>query len=147
MFDAAREDHVIQLIYLSDLVGTDDSRLDTILESAARHNREDGITGMLLYANGNFMQVLEGDATAVHRTYARIAKDPRHKNLTILLEEQIATRQFEGWSMGFRSLSEETARRLPNYAPYFRYGFDRGAITARPGIALDLLRLFSKGTL
>ena len=48
-----------QLIYVSDLVG-DTAQLGAILKSAMRHNQADGITGMLLYSGGNFLQVLEG---------------------------------------------------------------------------------------
>ena len=63
---------MIQLIYLSDLAGRDESVLADILASAVRHNTASGITGMLLYAGGNFLQVIEGEEDAVHETYKRI---------------------------------------------------------------------------
>ena len=138
---------MIQLIYLSDLAGRDESVLADILASAVRHNTASGITGMLLYAGGNFLQVLEGEADAVHKTFARISRDPRHKNLNLLIEEEIDERQFDRWSMGFYSLTDADAQKLPAFAPYFRYGFDRSAITARPGVALELLQLFCNGNL
>jgi hypothetical protein len=137
---------MIQLIYLSDFVA-DEAALGDILASAVRHNTAAGITGMLLYAGGNFLQVLEGEADAVHATYRRIAQDRRHKNLNLLVEEEIGERQFDRWSMGFHALSDADQLRLPKFAPYFRYGFDRGAITARPGVALELLQRFSEGNL
>ena len=138
---------MIQLIYLSDLAGRDESVLADILASAVRHNTASGITGMLLYAGGNFLQVIEGEENAVHETYKRISEDPRHKNLNLLIEDEVDSRQFERWSMGFYSLTDADAEKLPAFAPYFRYGFDRSAITARPGVALDLLQLFCNGNL
>ena len=136
---------MIQLIYLSDLVGDDTSVLGNILASSTRRNAEAGITGMLLYGGGKFLQVLEGEAEAVNETYLRIAQDPRHKNLNGLVEEEIERRHFERWTMGFHALTDADALNLPALAPYFRYGFDRRAITARPGVALELLLLFSYG--
>jgi hypothetical protein len=136
-----------QLIYLSDQVGSDPSQLAAILESAVRHNREDGLTGMLLYSGGNFLQVLEGPVDAVKTTYRRILKDPRHTNCFILLEQDIPERQFSQWSMGCRQLSEEDAARFPEHAPYFKYGFHRPDLQAKPGEALDILHIFCQGML
>ena len=76
----------IQLIYLSDLSPGQESALPAIVETSVRRNGEDGITGMLLYAGGNIMQVLEGDEAAVRRTYERIGRDPRHRNIMLLSE-------------------------------------------------------------
>ena len=136
---------MIQIIYLSDLVGSDETVLRDILDSSSRRNAESGITGMLLYAGGKFLQVLEGEAKAVNETYKRIAVDPRHTNLNCLVEEEIDQRHFERWTMGFHALTDDDALNLPAFAPYFRYGLDRRAITARPGVALELLLLFSYG--
>lgn len=74
---------LVQLIYVSSLVSLDmESELGKILESSVRHNLENGITGMLLYSGGNFIQVLEGDQDKVGETYERILADPRHISLT-----------------------------------------------------------------
>lgn len=138
---------LMQLIYLSDLVGRDESMLPAILESAVRHNRKNGITGMLLYSEGNFLQVLEGEADAVQATYQRICQDPRHHHVTGLLEEQVPQRQFSAWSMGYKQLSAQDLRAFPQCAPYFKYGFHATAFAPAPGDALDMLKLFSKGAL
>jgi hypothetical protein len=52
---------LIQLIYISQLVGEDETSLGPILSASVRRNTASGITGMLLYANGRFLQVLEGE--------------------------------------------------------------------------------------
>lgn len=136
-----------QLIYVSDLVGKDERHLAPILESAVRRNTEDGITGMLLYSGGNFLQVLEGPKDAVQATYDRICKDSRHRNTTLLLEQDIAERQFGSWSMGYRQLSAEDVARFPEHAPYFQFGFKNDALKAKPGEARELLKLFCDGML
>lgn len=136
-----------QLIYLSDLVGNDPSVLGPILNSAVRHNRENDITGMLLYSGGNFLQVLEGPPDAVAATYQRIAQDPRHTNCFTLLEQDVPQRQFSQWSMGCRQLSAQDAARFPEHAPFFQYGFRRPDLQVKPGEALEMLNLFCQGML
>jgi hypothetical protein len=134
----------MHLIYLSDLVDRQESLLADILQSAARHNQRDGITGMLLYAEGNFLQVLEGDSVAVQATFARIAKDPRHSNITVLLQEALAQRHFAQWSMGYKQLRAADVLAFPQYAPFFKYGLRARAFAPKPGDALDMLKLFSQ---
>jgi hypothetical protein len=138
---------LVQLIYLSDLVDKNEAHIAPILQSAVKHNSKNGITGMLLYSGGNFLQVLEGEKAAVDETYARICQDPRHRNTVLLIEEPVSERHFSSWQMGYRQLDEKHAERLPRYAPYFQYGFDVSAIQAKPGVALEMLELFSQGNL
>ena len=133
----------IQLIYLSDLSPGQEDQLPDILATSVRRNGEDGITGMLLYAGGNIMQVLEGEETAVRRTYERISRDPRHRNLELLSEETITRRDFADWRMGYRHLDADVAQRVPRFAPFFKVGFKLDAIQARPGIARDMLVFFA----
>lgn len=136
---------LVQLIYVSDLVGENESGIADILKSSVRNNSRNGITGMLLYSRGNFLQVLEGEPGAVQATYDRICLDPRHRNTIELTEEPVLERHFSHWSMGYRALGPELAASLPQYAPYFQFGFDTSAIKAKPGVALEMLELFSQG--
>jgi len=133
-----------QLVYVSDLVDKNETELGPILESAVRHNRDDDITGMLLYSDGNFLQVLEGANAQVHQTYERICSDDRHRNITLIAELEVPERQFGDWSMGYRQLGASDVAQFPNYAPYFRFGFKPGSFNVKPGVALELLGLFSQ---
>lgn len=136
---------LIHLIYMSTArleCGPDE--LKAILESSARHNARHGITGMLLYAEGCFIQVLEGEAEAVEETYARVTRDARHFGLIELERSEIPARSFEQWSMGFKQVSEEEIRRHPSFAPFFEHGFDPASIGAHRGLAFDLLLLFAR---
>lgn len=135
----------VQLIYVSDLVNRSEAELGPILESAERHNGADGITGMLLYNDGNFLQVLEGTHSKVRAAFERIRQDARHGNITVLSEEEVPERHFPGWSMGYRQLNPADIARFPQYANYFQFGFQAAAFKAKPGTALELLELFSEG--
>ena len=92
---------VRQLLYASNASrDTPDAVLDDILAASRRNNAGAGVTGMLLYVEGGFMQVLEGDDEAVGAIYARICQDKRHWNTLVLLDRS-APRAFGEWSMGF----------------------------------------------
>lgn len=136
--------NLVQLIYLSELVGRDETSLGPILASSVRHNTTAAVTGMLLYSAGTFLQVLEGDAAAVAETYGRIISDKRHHNIVLLSQETVPARQFEGWSMGFRHLSDAEAQHLPHWAPWFKFGFQSDALASAPKIAHDMLAFFNQ---
>ena len=75
--------------------------LDDLLTSARRNNALMGITGLLLFIDGGFLQILEGEERAVRELYARIANDPRHRDLRLMLDRENPCRAFPDWSMGF----------------------------------------------
>lgn len=72
-----------------------------ILEAALRNNPREGLTGVLVFHDGNFVQVLEGEAEPLERRFLRIRADPRHSFVTVLIEREIEARMFPGWSMGW----------------------------------------------
>jgi hypothetical protein len=75
--------------------------LNLILSTAIRRNGEDGMTGGLVFNRSHFMQVLEGESTAVTRTFVRIAADPRHGDVTLVEVKPVDERLFGRWSMGY----------------------------------------------
>jgi hypothetical protein len=81
--------------------------LDGILLSARRRNVALGITGILLYYRGQFVQILEGRKALVDDIYQNhINPDTRHTGLNKVLENTIAHRSFSEWSMGLVSSKE-----------------------------------------
>ena len=93
---------LIHLIYASTAVGTPgDDTLADVLRASRRNNARVGVTGMLLYTEGTFFQVLEGPAAAVDAAFATIAADPRHARAVTIIRERIARRAFGEWSMGY----------------------------------------------
>jgi hypothetical protein len=81
--------------------------LRQLLEQCHQNNRRRDVTGMLLYKEGNFMQVLEGDEATVRTVHEIISQDPRHYGLITLLQGPTEARQFGAWSMGFRDLGAD----------------------------------------
>jgi hypothetical protein len=92
------------LVYVSTAVRLlEETEIVHLLVRARRRNRDAGVTGVLLYADGNFMQLLEGPAPAVEFVYGIIDQDPLHRGLIELRRERVASRAFARWSMGFRA--------------------------------------------
>jgi hypothetical protein len=75
--------------------------LDELLAQARQRNAAAGVSGLLLYNDGNFMQYIEGPPGPLQEIYGSIERDPRHRGIIELMNEPVATREFEGWSMGF----------------------------------------------
>ena len=89
-----------QLIYVSG-AATPFSPQDllSLAQFAAERNEQIGITGVLLYENQRFMQILEGDKSAVDEIFEVIRNDPRHYGVFVLSQRPILFRQFPDWSM------------------------------------------------
>lgn len=99
---------LIQLIYCSVARRDFSSRnLSTLLRVARQNNARDNITGMLLYAEHSFFQVLEGEEQQVAALFDTIRKDPRHHNLTVIIREPIPERSFGNWTMGYADVTPE----------------------------------------
>ncbi|MDX2078866.1 MAG: BLUF domain-containing protein [bacterium] len=98
---------MISLVYVSFASHkmTDDELKD-ILKVARETNEKLGVSGMLLYRDGFFIQAIEGEEEAVKALYERISKDPRHMNVTTVNIHPITERAFVGWHMGFNKLSD-----------------------------------------
>jgi len=95
-----------------------DEELDGLLAVSRTSNAARGLTGMLLYHDGRFMQVLEGPEDAVRSALVRIAADPRHSGVWTLSSETIEERAFPGWTMGYRTLTDETLGAAPGSDAY-----------------------------
>jgi hypothetical protein len=81
-----------------------ESQIPQLLESARRNNAARDITGMLLYVEGNFFQILEGDESTVNAVFERIRGDTRHGRITQIIHEPIFERAFSEWTMGFANV-------------------------------------------
>ena len=94
-----------RLIYCSRAAKTQEPQsLDDILAEAETKNRRDGITGFLCFGNGWFLQVVEGERSALSRLYARICRDDRHGGLDIIGFSEAEHRSFHDWSMNYMTI-------------------------------------------
>lgn len=92
---------LVRLMYASRAVpSVDQDRLLDILRKSKSNNPAQGITGVLCFSEGIFLQVLEGGRSAVNKLYNRIAADACHTDVELLSYEEIGERRFAGWSMG-----------------------------------------------
>ncbi|MEJ8283366.1 MULTISPECIES: BLUF domain-containing protein [Curtobacterium] len=128
---------LLSLVYMSAADEPfDQDRLDALLEHARARNGASGLSGLLVYKDGRFMQLLEGPEAAVLETYQRIIEDPRHTDVGLLVEERIHTPRFGEWTMAF-DRGHEAA--LPDGFDTFLTDGDRSADTSK---ARALLRWF-----
>jgi hypothetical protein len=118
--------------------------LRALLETCRKNNAELGVTGMLLYKDGNFMQVLEGDEEAVRGLYARIAADPRHGGEITLQQGFAEGRQFPDWSMGFRDLDSPEERSTQGYSEFLNAPLTGQEFYGDPSRAQKLLLTFKR---
>ncbi|HAB44733.1 MAG TPA: hypothetical protein DCL32_05435 [Gammaproteobacteria bacterium] len=105
----AVDDHqnLVSKTYLSKAVDVfSDHDLDQLLTNCRRNNAAASVTGALLYHNGYFMQLIEGQLDAINAIYDRIQADPRHEVLSVLFEDEISARFFPDWTMGYRAAED-----------------------------------------
>lgn len=96
-----------------------DDDLRELLASSRRENERAGITGLLLYRGGRYVQFLEGREADVRELYERIAGDPRHDRVRVVVDGHPQRRSFQDWSMGYEPL-----RAAEEPLPGFRDSFD-----------------------
>ena len=108
---------IYQLLYVSqESSPLSDSDYESILRVSRKNNARDNITGFLAcLPNGAILQMLEGEKTAVQQKYQHIAKDTRHKDSKVVFESNCDERQFFGWAMGFRKVSDSEAAKIPGF--------------------------------
>ena len=110
-----------------------DEQIERIVSEARRLNALDGVTGVLLYCDGNFMQYLEGEEDAVIETFERIRASESHYQINELMNQPILEREFADWSMGFSASSPEE---------FVELAAARWKGTARTGPGACLMRSF-----
>jgi Sensors of blue-light using FAD len=92
---------LVRLLYASRAAnGLSPDELSAILRQSRGSNPSLGVTGVLCYSQGIFLQVLEGGRSTVNKLYNHIVRDPRHTQVELLSYEEISERRFASWSMG-----------------------------------------------
>jgi hypothetical protein len=133
------------LVYVSSAVKKfSQEALHKLLALSAETNVLLGITGMLLYKDGNFMQVLEGDEKAVQMLYSKIRSDVRHSGVMTLVQGPQNERHFPDWSMGFRDLHSAEALATPGYSEFLNTPLTDEEFSNTPTRCHKLLMTFKK---
>jgi len=138
---------MIQLIYISSATSwpTEDD-LTELLDQARFRNSKQNVTGMLLYDNATYMQVLEGNVSDVHEIYEAICNDSRNNGVVKLDESEIVEREFPGWSMGFKNLKRCSSDELPGFVDIFNGNLDKEIAKNNKTLAISMLKNFAKNT-
>ena len=107
---------LVRLLYCSRAVDTSPEAVDAILQQSRQHNPAQGITGILCYGDGVFLQCIEGGRMQVSELFGSIRHDKRHKDVALLHFEEISERRFGGWSMGQVNISKVNHSILLKYS-------------------------------
>ncbi len=107
---------LVRLLYASRALDASASAIEAILAQSRQHNPSLGITGILCYGSGIFLQALEGGRSPVNALYGRIQRDVRHQDVELLHFEECSERRFSGWSMGQVNLGKLHHAVLLKYA-------------------------------
>ena len=136
---------MFSLVYVSSAtVPFSKQDLQELLVKSRRNNTALEVTGLLLFKDGNFMQVLEGDERNVTAVYQRILLDTRHAGSMILLKQHIAARDFADWSMAFRDMNDPEVRATPGFNSFLNENPDDKALFRDPTRAQRLLQFFKQ---
>ncbi|HEU4678145.1 MAG TPA: BLUF domain-containing protein [Terrimicrobiaceae bacterium] len=93
---------VHRIVYLSRASpGLDENAVDQLVQSARKKNARLGITGVLFFERGHFLQVLEGGREDIQVLFQKIRSDERHSGLQLLVEDDLESRQFGSWSLAW----------------------------------------------
>jgi predicted nucleotidyltransferase len=139
-----RESDLVHCIYASvETEKLDSSQIFSILEKARIKNSRIHVTGMLLYDNGAFFQILEGEREVVEKLLLEISQDKRHDHIVKIIIELIAERSFSEWTMGFSGATRTDLQKISGLNDFFTQ--NRSFIELDEGRAKKLLGAFKDG--
>lgn len=121
---------LVQIIYISrstfdstDTVNKIEPNVVRILAKSRINNRKNGLVGVLYFGDGAFLQCLEGDENAIDTLFAKIEKDPRHKDVKLISRKYISVFSFPDWAMKYAPQDERMRQYMKdhgydNFDPY-----------------------------
>lgn len=132
--------HLIYLSRATQPFGDDD--LKTLLAQARHNNAALHVTGMLVYGNGQFAQIIEGEQRTLEELYARLQRDPRHAQVTKFADKAIAARSFGEWSMAYQSASPEQLQGQAGYVALEALNLEPAGMSATDTQLLSMIASF-----
>ena len=110
---------LIHIVYVSfAFKDYSEKELEELLSGIRKKNALQGVTGLLLYNDQNFIQVIEGQRETIQNLFQIIEKDARHNNVVKLIEESIEQRAFPNWTMGFRRIGKKQSSRIRGFSNF-----------------------------
>ena len=109
------------LIYVSkESKKLNEDEINQILKTSWSNNSDNNVTGMLLYVEGRFFQVLEGEIEVIDKLFATISKDSRHTNVVVVDQGELDKRIFENWKMKFNAITEEEFSQMSGISSFHK---------------------------
>jgi hypothetical protein len=131
---------MIQISYLSRASApVSAGQLLALLQQCHANNTARGVTGMLFYGNGTYLQVIEGDEAVVDELVGRIARDPRHDDIRILSRKTIERREHPDWSMGFERVTDAGLSEVAGLRDFSEADFTPDVLAARKDVVDTLM--------
>ena len=131
------------IIYLSTVrAPLKQEELVSLLEEARAKNKRRDITGILVYSDRQFMQLIEGEEADVTRLYTSLCQDPRHTGVIKLADKPIVARSFSDWNMAFQVVSLTDFPALVGYLPLAQVNFRASSLSATDTSLLQMARDF-----
>lgn len=140
------DDHELTLLCYTSIAAhlmTHDELL-ALLEQSRINNAKRNVTGMLLYMDGCFFQVLEGERAIVDQLYAKIGNDKRHLSVMKLIEEPLQKRSFNKWTMGYQQVSRVELANVTGLTDFLDRD-SNGFETLETSRARKLIEMFREG--
>ena len=131
------------IIYLSRATRSmSDDELASLLTQAREANATKNITGALVYGDGQFMQIIEGDEATLAMLYAKLLQDERHGQVFKFADKPIAQRSFADWSMAYRPVSTEQFTQLAGYMAPEELSLQAPGLSATDEMLLQMMKSF-----
>ena len=105
--------------YVSTANDLGNKEIEEILYNSEDSNNKRDITGLLLYSEGNFFQIIEGEKEKIRDLYQKIQNDNRHRNLIKIFEKPIHKESFGGYKSDF--ISEDARYSISRFKNYQHY--------------------------
>ena len=115
------------------------SDLLTLLHECRTNNTRQGVSGLLLYGNGTFLQTIEGEAEVVDPLYERIFNDKRHADIELLYRKNIHQREYSEWSMGFDEINDASLENVSGLRDFGAVDFNFTTLTGNREVVESLL--------
>jgi hypothetical protein len=136
---------MIQIAYISTATQpmTTEQLID-LLQQSFENNTATGVTGMLIFGNATFLQVLEGEERVVDGLYEKIKKDPRHNSPSLLHRKPIQRRQYDDWTMGFKRVAGKELQGIEGLRDFSETDFNSEYLKLNTAVADSIMDHFRK---
>ena len=122
--------------------------LEGMLAESRIRNKAHGISGVLVFVDGAFLQILEGEKDDVLELMARIERDPRHHDIKVFSEGEVDDRAFSSWSMAYLSPSAADVAKWADLEGATTIADVLASIERRPGrlpgMVVNILKALAK---